>query len=162
MDSKNNVYLAGRATSTNLPVKDALQPKISGGGQDAFIAKFTPDYQLAYATYLGGASGTDNIYSITTGPDDSLFVVGETMSPGMATEGAYQQLGQSYSSYLARITPAGDAISYFTYIGWKGGYTKAQAVAVDAQGRAYITGHTTSKQLPTTTNAIDQIRGRVP
>jgi hypothetical protein len=154
VDSTNNVYLAGRATSTNLPVKNALQPTISGGGQDAFIAKFTPDYQLAYATYLGGTSGTDNIYSITTGPDDSLFVVGETMSPGMATDGAYLQQGQSYSSYLAKITPAGDAVSYFTYIGWKGGYTKAQAVAVDPQGRAYVTGYTSSKQVPTTANAI--------
>ena len=85
IDSQNNVYLAGRATSTNLPVKNALQPQIGGGGHDGFIAKYTPDYQLAYATYLGGASGTDNIYSIAIGHDDSLYVTGENMSAGMAT-----------------------------------------------------------------------------
>jgi hypothetical protein len=154
IDSKGNIYLAGRASSTTLPVKNALQARISGGGQDAFIAKYTPDYKLAYATYLGGDSGTDNIYAIATGPDDSLFVTGETMSPNMATKGAYQELGQSYSSYLAKIAPDGSAISYFTYIGWKGGYTKTQALAVDAHGRAYVTGHTSSKQLTTTPNAI--------
>ena len=33
IDSQNNVYLAGRATSTNLPVKNALQPQIGGGGE---------------------------------------------------------------------------------------------------------------------------------
>ena len=154
IDSQNNVYLAGRATSTNLPVKNALQPQIGGGGQDGFIAKYTPDYQLAYATYLGGSSGTDNIYSIAIGPDDALYVSGENMSAGMATKDAYVPQPPSYSSYLAKITPSGDAIAYFTYIGWKGGYTKAQAVAIDALGRAYVTGHTTSKQVPTTTGAI--------
>ncbi len=154
IDSHNNMYLAGRATSTNLPVKNALQPQIGGGGQDAFIAKYTPNYQLAYATYLGGSSGTDNIYSIAIGPDDSLYVTGENMSAGMATKDAYIQQPPSYSSYLAKITPSGDAIAYFTYIGWKGGYTTAQAVAIDALGRAYVTGHTTSKQVPTTAGAI--------
>lgn len=154
IDSTGSIYLAGRATSTNLPVKNALQPRISGGGQDAFIAKFTPGYELAYATYLGGVSGTDNIYAIAVGPDDSLFVAGETMSQGLATDGAYQTQGQSYSSFVAKLTPAGDALSYFTYVGWKGGYTKVQALAVDSLGRAHVAGNTSSKQLPTSDNAI--------
>ncbi|MBL0157632.1 MAG: SBBP repeat-containing protein [Bryobacterales bacterium] len=159
VDSTGNIYLAGRASSTQLPVKNALQPHISGGGQDAFIAKFTPDYQLAYATYLGGASGTDNIYAIAIGPDDSLYVAGETMSPGLATENAYQTVGQSYSSFVARLTPQGDAFSYFTYVGWKGGYTRIEALAVDSLGRAYAGGNTTSQQLPVSENAIQSAFG---
>jgi hypothetical protein len=154
IDSQGNIYLAGRASSTNLPVKNAIQSTLGGGGQDGFIAKYTSDYKLAYATYLGGTSGTDNIYAIAVGPDDSLFVTGESISPGLATPGAYVSLPQSYSSFLAKLTPAGDAISYFTYIGWKGGYTTARALAVDAQGRAYVAGHTTSNQLSVTPNAI--------
>lgn len=154
IDSKGAIYLAGRATSTNLPVKNALQPRIGGGGQDGFIAKFSADYQLEYATYLGGAAGTDNIYSIAIGPDDSLFVTGEGMSAGMATENAWIKQPPSYSSYAAKITPSGDAVAYYTYIGHRSGYTKAQAIAVDGAGRAYITGHTTAKQLPTTENAL--------
>ncbi|HYP05286.1 MAG TPA: SBBP repeat-containing protein [Bryobacteraceae bacterium] len=156
IDSQGAMYLAGRATSTNLPVKNALQPAIGGGGQDGFIAKFSADYKLEYATYVGGTSGTDNIHSIAVGPDDSLYVTGETMSPGLSTTDAYIPLPQSYSSFVARIAPAGNTITYFTYVGWKGGYTKAQAVAVDAAGRAYVTGHTTSKQLPTSENAVQR------
>ncbi|GEM_PF-1915644 len=159
VDSAGNMYLAGRASSANLPVKNALQPTMGGGGQDAFIAKFTPDFQLAYATYLGGSSGTDNIYAIAIGPDDSLYVAGETMSPGLATPDAYVQQPQSYSSFVARLTPEGDAISYFTYIGWKGGYTKVQALAVDSLGRAYVVGHTSSQQLPVTENAVQPTYG---
>jgi hypothetical protein len=154
VDSQGNIYLAGRASSTDLPVKNALQPVMSGGGQDAFIAKYTPGYKLAYATYLGGTGGTDNIYAIAIGPDDSLFVTGESISPGMATPDAYITRPPSYSSFLAKLNPAGDAITYFTYIGWPGGYTTSHALAVDAQGRAYVGGHTSSKQLPVTPNAI--------
>ncbi|WP_321472783.1 SBBP repeat-containing protein [uncultured Paludibaculum sp.] len=154
LDSVGNLYLAGRASSTQLPVKNALQPQISGGGQDAFIAKITPDYQLAYATYLGGNSGTDNIYAMAIGPDDSLYVAGETMSTAMATENAYITQPQSYSSFVARVKPEGDGLEYFTYVGWKGGYTKVQGLTVDRDGRAYVVGHTSSKQLPTTENAI--------
>jgi hypothetical protein len=154
VDSQGNIYLAGRASSTNLPVKNAIQPKMAGGGQDAFIAKYTPDYQLAYATYLGGTAGTDNIHSIAIGPDDSLFVTGESMSPSLATPEAYIRAVPAYSSFLAKLTPAGDAISYFTYVGWKGGYTSARGLAVDAQGRAHVVGYTSSKELPVTPNAI--------
>lgn len=157
VDSQGNIYLAGRASSTNLPVKNAMQPKMAGGGQDAFIAKYTRDYQLAYATYFGGADGTDNIYAIAVGPDDSLYVTGDAMSPGRATPDAYIRTHQSYSSFLAKITPDGDAVSYFTYVGWKGGYTSARALAVDAQGRAHVAGYTSSTQLPVTPNAIQPV-----
>ena len=154
VDSQGSIYLAGRASSSDLPVKNAIQPKMAGGGQDAFIAKYTRDYQLAYATYFGGASGTDNIHAIAVGPDDSLYVTGESMSPGLATADAYLPTPQSYSSFLAKITPAGDAVSYFTYIGWRGGYSSTHALAVDAQGRAHVAGYTSSTQLPVTPNAI--------
>lgn len=159
LDSVGNIYLAGRASSAQLPVKNALQAQISGGGQDAFIAKITPDFQLAYATYLGGNSGTDNIYAIAVGPDDSLYVAGETMSTGMATDGAYITQPQSYSSFVARVKPEGDGLMYFTYVGWKGGYTKIQGLTVDRDGRAYVVGHTSSKQLPTSENALQAAFG---
>lgn len=162
VDSQNSVYLAGRASSSNLPVKNALQAQMAGGGQDGFIAKYTPDgarYTLAYATYFGGAAGTDNIHAIALGPDDSLYITGESMSPNLATPGAYIDRAQSYSSFLARLTPAGDAVLYFTYLGWSGGYTSARALAVDAQGRAYVGGYTSSKQLAVTPGAIQPAFG---
>lgn len=152
VDSANNVYMAGRATSTTFPVKDALQPKIAGS-DDGFIAKFTADGKLAYSTYLGGPS-SDNITSIAVGPDDSLYVTGESWSAGLSTPGAYISRVQSYSSFAARIAPDGSAVRYFTYVGWSGGYTVARAIAVDAEGQAWVGGHTSAKQIPTLENAI--------
>jgi len=157
VDSRGNIYLAGRASSTKLPVKNALQPVMGGGGQDAFIAKYTPDYQLAYATYFGGTAGTDNIRAIAVGPDDSLFVTGDSMSPGLATENAYIRTAQAYSGYLAKIDPDGQRVAYCTYIGWRTGYTVVRGLAVDAQGRAYVVGHTSSKDLKVTPNALQPV-----
>jgi len=157
VDSQGNIYMAGRASSTNLPVKNALQPRQAGGGQDAFIVKYTADYQLEYATYLGGTAGTDDIHAIAVGPDDSLYVTGESMSPGLATPGAYVALPVSYSSFVAKIAPGGEAVTYFTYLGWRGGYTSARAIAVDAAGRAHVAGYTSSKELKATPNAIQPV-----
>ena len=153
IDSRGSVYVGGRATSTNLPVKNAIQPVIGGGGQDGFIVKFTPSLQVEYATYLGGSSGTDKVLAMAVGPDDSIFVTGETMSPDMATENAWIKQPQSYSSYVAKLTPEGK-IAYFTYLGHRSGYSVAQAIAVDSSGRAYVVGHTTAKQMPVTEDAI--------
>lgn len=155
-DAQGAVYLAGRASSTDLPVKNALQPAMAGGGQDGFVAKYTADYQLAWATYLGGTDGTDNIFAIAVGPDGGVYVTGETMSPGLPTPNAWMKTQGSYSSYLAKLSPAGDKIEYYTYIGFKGGYTRAQALAIDAQGRALVSGYTSSKQLPVTENALQK------
>ena len=49
-----NTYVTGWTASTNLPVRNAFQSH-SGGGVDAFVAKFDPTGALAYCTYLGGA-----------------------------------------------------------------------------------------------------------
>ena len=107
----------------------ALQPKLAGGNDDGFIVKFTPDLKVAYATYLGGTGG-DHIHAIAIGPDDSLYAVGESSSNGMATPGAYVPTMQPYSSFAVHISADGQRLQYFTYIGWRSGYTVARAVAV--------------------------------
>ncbi|BDC47998.1 hypothetical protein F183_A03140 [Bryobacterales bacterium F-183] len=155
VDAQNNVYLAGRATSTTMPTVNALQAKF-GGSEDGFVAKYSAtDLRLAYATYVGG-DGADQIHSIAVGPDDSLYVTGETMSAGMATPNAYIRQMPSWSSFVARIKPDGTGLEYFTYIGWRGGYTTARTIAVDNQGRAWVGGHTSVKEMPTTDGALQR------
>ena len=138
VDSNFNIYLAGRASSTDFPVKNALQPQQAGGGQDGFLAKFTADYQLEWATYIGGTAGTDNIYAIAIGPDDAPFITGESMSPNLATENVWIRQPVSYSSFVAKVNPDGKSITWLSYIGHRSGYTKASAISVDGQGRAWL------------------------
>ena len=154
VDSQANIYLAGRASSANFPVKNAMQPHQAGGGQDGFLAKFTADYQLAWATYIGGTAGTDNIYAIAIGPDDAPYITGESMSPNLATENAWIRQPVSYSSFVAKVNPDGQSIVWFSYVGHRSGYTKASAISVDAQGRVWVGGTTNAKNWPMSDNAF--------
>src|SRR5207237_4996629 len=63
IDSTGNVYVAGLATSADIPVANALQPA-PGGLVDIFVAKVeSSGAHLIYSTYLGG-SGIDGASSI--------------------------------------------------------------------------------------------------
>jgi len=60
VDSQGNAYVAGRAYSTNFPLKNPIQP-ILNGSDDAFIAKIGEQSAAGYTltlTKLGTGSGT--------------------------------------------------------------------------------------------------------
>ena len=55
VDNAGNAVVAGATIYSNLPVgAGAFQPEYAGGNSDLYIAKFTPEGQLAASTYLGG------------------------------------------------------------------------------------------------------------
>lgn len=86
----NNVYICGQVGGTPvITTSDAYQPA-SGGNNDAFIAKFNKTSgAIVYGSYYGGTS-IDMGYSVI--PDNSsLYFVGYTFSPGMATPGAAKE-----------------------------------------------------------------------
>ena len=47
-------------------------------------------------------------------------------------------------------------IVWSTYVGGKGGYTRATAIAMDVFGNPYVVGYTSAKQFPTTENALQR------
>ena len=79
VDSTGSAYIAGSTTSTNFPVRNALQSKLAGG-RNAFIVKLNPaGNSLVYATYLGG-SGSDAASGIALDSSGNAYVVGDTTS----------------------------------------------------------------------------------
>jgi hypothetical protein len=155
LDSQGNILIAGRTNSTTFPVQNAFQPNTGGGG-DAFVAKFTPDYKLAWSSWFGGP-GADEIFGIGLGPDDSVFVTGETYSQNLATEGAWQTKLYGVSGFVAKIRPRGESVEWCTYVGGRPGYTRTQAIVVDAAGSAWVGGHTSVKEMPTTEHAVQPV-----
>jgi Beta-propeller repeat len=88
-DQQGNTYITGESDLAGFPVTaGAPQPRIGGGGLDAFVAAFDPGGWLRFSTYLGG-SGFDQGAGIATDRAGSIYVWGTTTSHNMpVTPGA--------------------------------------------------------------------------
>jgi Beta-propeller repeat len=102
------------------------------------------DPTLAYSTYLGG-SGSDEGYGIAIDSTGYAYVTGYTDSPTFP--GASSALSGTSDAFVAEINPAGTGLLYSTYLGGTGD-DQGNAIAVDSDGNAYVTGYTTSGDFP--------------
>jgi len=99
---------------------------------------------VTYATYLGGTGDEARVYfegevSLARDPAGNLYVTGTTRSTDFpTTEGAYRTLGGSADVFVTKFSPGG-AVVYSTYLGGPC-EDYGRAIAVDADGNAYVTG----------------------
>ena len=163
----NTAFIAGGTFSTDFPTVHPLQANDGGGPdfpQDAFVSKISSDGStLLYSTYLGGeredfANGIalDNLGDafITGYTESDLFPV--TFNSLNLECGGDGKCGASFNpeglivsnAFVTKLNPAGSGIIYSTYFG-EYEQISAQAIAVDANGNAYITGYTTGNFTPT-------------
>jgi hypothetical protein len=99
LDQDNNIHITGVTTSANFPTRDAVQPGFAGGGQDAFVARISPDgMELLYASYLGG-SWQDWGYRLAVHPQGGVVVVGQTWSLNYPSLNAYQSTNATTGSF---------------------------------------------------------------
>src|SRR5208337_3388226 len=125
--------------------------------------------QLGYSTFLGG-SGDDYAYAAAVDSAGNAYVTGATNSTNFPTVNAFQpnyagglcapapNTFPCYDAFVTKLNPTGSALIFSTYFGGTGsdyGY----AIALDSSSNAYITGYTTSTNLPTTPGAFQQIFG---
>jgi len=108
----------------------------------------TIDPVIEYSTYLGG-NGDDFATGIAVDASDSAYIVGSLESPRYPNLDPFQQTsGTSKDIVVAKFTPSGNALAFYTYIGGSAQNT-GQAIAVDASNNVYITGYTSSVDFPT-------------
>ncbi|MDX6696447.1 MAG: hypothetical protein QOF02_4050 [Blastocatellia bacterium] len=136
----------------------ALAARINGGqtsilagtniGNDGFVAKFNPSgSQLEYLRLLGG-SESDDARGIAIDSTGSAYVTGPTASTNFPLANAFQPAPGGFTdAYLTKLSPAGDAFVYSTYLGGSDN-DSARAIAVGSDGSAYITGSTQSANFP--------------
>jgi hypothetical protein len=152
VDAAGNAYVAGVSSSTDFPVKNALQSSARGGG-DGFVTKLNTDGSLGYSTYLGG-SLSDSATSIAVSSSGSAYVVGETYSVDFPTTPGLNTVhtGSNGTAFVTSIDPNG-ALIFSTYLGGSGVYPYdedyAKKVALDPAGNVYVTGATSSINFPT-------------
>ena len=139
------VYMVGTTSSADLRVGGGgASDAALAGDTDAFLARLTAAGRLAFVTYIGGG-GADRAGGVAVGPAGEVWVSGQTTSADFpAAEGA---LSGPADAFAARVDPASGAVAWSTYIGG-GGIEAGAGIAVDADGRVYVTGTTNSDDFP--------------
>ena len=147
LDSSGNAYIFGDTLSSNLPVRNALQPTYSGG-YDAFIAKLDSSGTIVYLTYIGG-NGDDAARSGKVDAAGNLFFCGETRSTNLPTVNPLQAHNAGgLDAYVMGLNPSGSALVYSTYLGGSAN-DYANSMGLDPQGNIYIAGYSLSTDFPT-------------
>jgi hypothetical protein len=171
---------------TTKPALDETDPEAKTTGACAgFVSKLNPaGTALIYSTYLGGSGNNsgaslnyngntffaDIIQAIAVDAEGNAYLGGLTYSPNFpVTKGAYQitnEGGENSNGFVAKLNPSGTGLVYSTFLGGSG-FTgsfnplgdQVNGIAVDADGNAYVTGSTYSKNFPVTTGAFQTTYG---
>jgi hypothetical protein len=167
LDASSNAYITGGSKSEDIegiPSSGVAQPQAGGNG-DTFVLKVSSKGALITGTYLGGGPdqqcqkhgdfcGEDHsrgISVVDAGSNaDGVYVDGDThaapdtFNPVVGPSLAYGGNGDAYAARLPLN------LSTFVYKGYVGGnqYEDMRDNTVDAQGNAYLCGHTASKNFP--------------
>ncbi len=158
IDSSGAAYLTGETNSSDFPIRAGAYPTY-GGNTDAFVSKVAADgSSLVYSTYLGGINSQDISYGIAVNAQGEAYVTGKTNgfnnNDFPTTSNAYQMTFAAFQDlFMTKLDAAGSTPLYSTLLS---GHDQviAQAVAVDANGMAYVTGWTNyACNFPTTAGA---------
>jgi hypothetical protein len=163
-DASGFIYIGGYTFSTDFPIGGNTFTQSATGEQDCFLIKINPNAAdptqvIVYSTYYGGTSN-DILNAMKVTPAGLIYFTGNTNSTnfpvstsafsGVLTAGTHafaaeldsNQNGaysQVYSTYFGGTTTISGAI---------GSADSGQGIFVDSGGIMYITGYTTSTDLP--------------
>lgn len=120
------------------------------------------DPVIKYARYLAGTK-TDVASAVTHDVNGFVYVTGYTFSSDFYIQGDYYSIGNNgaQAAWMQKINPNaqdGNFVPFTTYYGGTAADV-AKAIAVDANGLVYITGTTTSVDLPVTSSAFQANNG---
>lgn len=151
LDANGNAVVAGWTSDAIVTTAGAVQavrptPMYSNAG---FITKLNSTGSgVIFSTYLGGSTDS-RIQGVAVDPSGNVYVTGTTGSTDFpVTAGAYRGTPSGeYDAFVTKLNPAGTTLLYSTYLGGAKD-DSGNAIAVDASGRAFITGDTFSTNFP--------------
>jgi len=147
VDAEGAAYVAGDTFSSAATFPAVAGPDLTFNGvRDVFVAKINPSgTALVYAGYLGGED-LDVGRAIAVDGDGNAYVTGETRSADFpAAAGPDATHNGAVDAFVAKISPAGTALLYSGFVGGESN-DAGRGIAVDADGRATITGETFSAE----------------
>jgi hypothetical protein len=167
LDGSGNILIVGHTDAPDFPTTPgAVQstPK-SSTASAAFVTKLdAAGDKLLYSTYLGG-SGSEIAMAVVTDSKGNAYVAGSTSSPDFpVTAGAFMfnfrpvSNGLGSHGFVSKLSPDGTQLIYSTFFGGSG-TELIGSLALDAQNNVYLTGSTTSSDLPVTKGALSTTYG---
>jgi hypothetical protein len=171
MGPGGDVYVAGGTKSTDYPTTPgAFQASDPDPlGDDGFVTRLDASGSaLVYSTYLGGPSASappanqfplERVFALAVDGKGHAYVTGRSDSTAFpTTPGAFDTTynGGPNDVIAVKLSADGSALDYSTYLG--GTVNEfGHNLAIDARGRAYVTGLTTSPDWPTTAGSFQPV-----
>ncbi|MFL5754196.1 MAG: gliding motility-associated C-terminal domain-containing protein [Bacteroidia bacterium] len=170
----NELIVAGRTKSPNLPITAGSYDTSYNGSYDLFIAKFdTSGNSLIASTYIGGSSDEGmpggfaanrlRNYEFVHDNTGNIFLTSCTMSPDFpVSSNAYSSvLKGTYDAVVFKMDFSLTTLLWSTYLG---GSSKdcANSIRLDLNGGVYCFGSTESTDFPVTSGTISQTKDYGP
>jgi len=149
VDNSGNAYITGNTSSSDFPLANAYQSTRNNSSTEIFVSKLNASgTALVYSTYIGGGR-TDIGGGIAVDSSGNAYITGYTFSFDYPSVNSLQPFGGgSTDAFATKLSAAGDALQYSTYLGGSGS-DFANGIAVDTSGAAYVMGSTLSANFPT-------------
>jgi hypothetical protein len=170
VDGSGNAYVTGYTYSTDFPSSGALQAAGAAAGQaaaggtkkasaagkgggsqtstDAFVTKINAGGTgWVYSVRLGGSSN-DYGYGIAVNAAGCAYVTGGTLSADFPLVLPLAGKGGGRDVFVTKLNSGGTAALFSTYLSGNDD-EEGFAIAVDANGNAYVTGYTYSTDFHT-------------
>jgi hypothetical protein len=157
IDPAGNALIYGETSSTDFPVRNALQSQLNVTGDlpyDAFLTRLDPAGALLGSTYFGGST-EETATALAVDPAGFIYLLGESLSPDFPLQDPlpidelpiptlYQRTG-----HVTRLDPQASEVLFSTFLdgtekelGWAYGMT------LDAAGNVYVVGATRDYGFP--------------
>jgi Beta-propeller repeat len=143
-DARGNIHVTGNFFGpATFGAGEANETVLSDAGfSDVFVAKYTRDGTLLWATSAGGSGGTDTGSGIATDQRGNSYVTGDFRGPatfgaGEANETVLSNAG-NFDVFVAKYARDGTLLWATSTGGASEG--RGTGIATDARGNSYVTG----------------------
>ena len=130
------------------------------GNSDLFVCKLTADgSQAEFLAYVGGSGFERPAVAVAVAADGTIYVGANTTSADFPLVHPIRSILQgSTDECLIQLSADGSTLAWSTLLGGNG-QDELSALALDDTGNCYISGHTTSSDIPLV-NAFQTAPGR--
>jgi hypothetical protein len=163
-DAQGFMYIGGYTFSIDFPVGGNSFSQTPTGGEDCFVIKLNPNASdptqiIVYSTYYGGTSN-DIMTAMKVSPTGLMYFTGNTNSTNfpVSTSAYSGVLSAGTHAFMVELDSNQDGANSQIFSSYFGGTTIAdgsvgsvdsgQGIFVASNGIVYLTGYTTSIDLP--------------